>query len=112
MSQYFETPSLSKRIRKIIEKAQKAFPQAFLKTPPTKCLKGKFQKTNRKTKTKNAYSPNALTTSNRIPAKADLQSPSHATLRLGAPLLFPAHLRRSRGFESLPAVFRELVEDV
>ena len=65
-----------------------------------KCLKRQIQIQ------KNAYSPNALTTSNRIPAKADLQSPSHATLRLGAPLLFPADFRSSRGLESLPAVFR------
>lgn len=82
--------------KKYHKKAQTKFPQAF--DPPN------AQKANSKPR-KNAYSPNALTTSNRIPAKADLQSPSHATLRLGAPLLSPAHLRRPRGFESLPAVF-------
>ena len=70
-----------------------------LQTPPMPKKEGKHKNT------KNAYSPNALITSNRIPAKADPQSPSHATLRLGAPLLFPAHFRRSRGLESLPAVF-------
>ena len=74
--------------------------------PNPRALKGIRKKVRITPQKKNAYSPNALTTSNRIPAKADLQSPSHATLRLGAPLLFPAHLGRSRGFESLPVVFR------
>ena len=91
--QYLETPSLSKKNHKSTKKS------------PTSLLTPKCLKWHSKPR-KNAYSPNALTTSNRIPAKADLQSPSHATLRLGAPLLFPAHLGRSRGFESLPAVFR------
>jgi hypothetical protein len=65
-----------------------------------------------KSTTRTPYSPNALITSNRIPAKADLQSASQAALRLRAPLLFPAYFRRSRIFESAPAVFRQLVEDV
>src|ERR1700712_4659253 len=65
-----------------------------------------FSKSTKKAGTlKNAHSPNALITSNRIPAKADLQSPSHAPLRLCAPLLFPADFCCSRRFESLPAIF-------
>jgi hypothetical protein len=74
-----------------------------------KKAKSKAQKINNH---QTPYSPNALITSNRIPAKADLQSPSQAALRLRSPLLFPAYFRRSRVFESAPAVFGQLVEDV
>jgi hypothetical protein len=58
------------------------------------------------------YSPNALITSNRIPAKADLQSTAQAAVALAAPLLLPPDLRGPGGFERLPAIFWQLVEQV
>lgn len=58
------------------------------------------------------YSPNALITSNRIPAKADLQSTAQTTVALAAPLLFPADLRSPGSFKRPPAIFWQLVEQV
>ena len=58
------------------------------------------------------YSPNALITSNRIPAKADLQSTAQAALALAAPLLLPPDLRSPGSLKRQPAVFGQLVEQV
>lgn len=70
------------------------------------------KQSNRTPSKNNAYSPNALITSNRIPAKANFQSPSHGTLALGAPLLFPANFGRFGIFKSLPAVLWQLIEEI
>jgi hypothetical protein len=74
----------------------------------------RHQKNTKKSTTQmpTPYSPNALITSNRIPAKADLQSAAQTTVALAAPLLLPPDLRSPGSFERPPAVFGQLVQQV
>nr|POF13331.1 hypothetical protein CFP56_10478 [Quercus suber] len=58
------------------------------------------------------HSPNALITSNGIPAESDSQMSAHRTLLIGAPVRFPAGLERACGVESAPAIGGEFVEKV
>jgi hypothetical protein len=77
--------------------------------PPTHQKKNVKKEKKSTTQMTTPYSPNALITSNRIPAKADLQSTAQTALALAAPLLLPADLCGSGGFKRPPAVFGQFV---